>query len=142
MNLRGSDESRMLRRRERFEVLSAIFFEAGRRGHGWPERDARVLAARGGGDADAEQKAARRAVSARCGGRLEYRCSVWGAKLLPAEAEYCDSAAQARWNGCGDRSGRIFWIASQPCATRAFVQQESIGHCACGGIAGSDAFAF
>ena len=67
-----------------------------------PERDARVLAAGGGGDADAGQEAACRAVSARGGGRIEYRRAFWRAELLPVAAEYCDSAAKARWKRCGD----------------------------------------
>ena len=93
---RGSHEPRMLRRRERVEIFEEIFLEAGRRGHGGPERDARVLAARRGGDADAEQKTTRRAVSARRGGWFEYRGALWRAELLSDAAEHCDSAARAR----------------------------------------------
>src|SRR5580658_9969736 len=102
----------MLRRRSRTEVLAAVFFEAGRRGHGWPERDARVLAAGGGGYADAEQEAAGRAVSARRGGWFEYRGAFRRAQLLPDAAEHCDSAAQARRSRCGHRSRWIFRVTS------------------------------
>src|SRR5271167_132773 len=132
----------MLRRRNWVEIFAAVFFETGRRGYGWPERHARVLAACCGGDADAEQEAACRAVSARRGGRFEYCGSVWRAKLLPFAAEHCDSAAAAWRNGCRSRSGRIFWATSQPRATRALVPQKSVGHRACCGIARSNAFAF
>src|SRR5208282_3156291 len=142
MNLRGYDEPRMLRRRKRIEVFEAVFSKAGWRGHGWPERDARLLAAGGRCDADAEQEAACRALSARGGGRFERCGSFRRAKLLPAEAEHRDSPAEARRNRCGGRSGRIFWVASQPCAARAFVPPESAGYSARGGIAGSDALAF
>src|SRR6476661_1840929 len=131
----------MLRRCERVEVFAAIFFEAGRSGHGWPERYARIFAARGGRDADAEQEATRRAVSARRGGWLEYRSSFWRTELLPVAAEHSDSAAPAGRGRRSGRSGRIFRAASQPCATRAFVPQESVGRRSCGGIAGPDALA-
>src|SRR5271155_1124035 len=132
----------MLRRRSRTEVFSAVFFEARRRGHGWIERDARVLAARRGGDAYAGQETARRAVSARRRGWFEYCGAFRRTKLLPDAAEHCDSAAQARRNRCGDRSGRIFWAAPEPRATRAAVPQESVGHRARGGFARPDALAF
>src|ERR1700676_3356985 len=102
----------MLRRRQRIEVFAAVFSEAGRRGDGWLERDARVFAARRGGDADVEQKAARCAVSARGRGWIEHCGAVWRAKLLPVEAEHCDSAAKTWRDRCRDRSGRIFWAAS------------------------------
>src|SRR5579872_4803571 len=99
----------MLRRCSRAEIFAAVFFETGWRGHGWLERDACVFAARGGGDAVAGQEAAGRAVSARGGRWFEHRGAFWRAELLPAAAEHCDSAAEARRNRCGDRSGRIFW---------------------------------
>src|SRR5579859_8002916 len=111
----------MLRRRERVEVFAAIFFKARRRGHGGLERDARVLAARGGRHADAEQKATGRAVSARRGGWLEYRGSFRRAELLPLAAKHRNSAAASRRSGRSTRSGRIFRPASQPRSVGASV---------------------
>src|ERR1700676_289732 len=102
----------MLRRRSRIEVFAAVFFEAGRRGDGRLERDARVFAARRGGDADAEQEAARCAVSAGGRGWIGHWGAVWRGELLPVEAEHCDSAAETWRDGCRDRSGWIFWAAS------------------------------
>ena len=51
-------------------------------------------------------------------------------------------ATAARRDRCCDRSGRIFRTASEPGPARAAVSPESVGHCACGGIARSDAVAF
>src|ERR1700676_920527 len=102
----------MLRRRSRIEVFAAVFFEAGRGGDGRLERDARVFAARRGGDADVAPEAARCAVSAGCRGWIEHCAAVWRAELLPVEAEHCDSASKTWRDGCRDRSGWIFWAAS------------------------------
>ena len=53
----------MLRRSAWPEILAALFFEAGRRGPGGPERDACILATRGGRDADeGDLNVARKAV--------------------------------------------------------------------------------
>src|SRR5882762_5998444 len=131
----------MLRRRARFEILTALFFEAGRRGHGRPERDAGVFAARRGCYPDAKQKAARRAVSARRGRRLEYRRAFWRTKLLSHASDDRHSAAQA-WRpgfgvctckprleyGCGNRPGRLFRSASEPRAPGAALSQETTRH--------------
>src|SRR5580698_5081048 len=132
----------MLRRRQGIEIFAAVFFEAGRRGDGRPERDAGVFAAGGGGDASVRQEATRRAVSARRGGWIEHCGSVWRTELLPVAAEHRDSAAETRRSGCSYRSRWVFWAASEPCASRAFVPSESAGHRACGGISRSDAVAF
>src|SRR5713101_4966377 len=122
----------MLRGRARAEVFAAIFFEARGNRHGWAQRDAGVFAARGGGDADAEQEAACGAVSARGGGRTQHRRSFCGAELLSHAADDRDSAAAARRNGCGCRSRWILRIASEPSAARTAISQESVGYRACG----------
>src|SRR4029077_10036556 len=104
----------MLRGRKRVEVFAAVFSEAGRDCAGGDERDASVFAARGGGYRDAEQEAAGGAVSARCGGRVEHRSSLFGGKLLPVAADDCASAATARRGGCSDRFGWVLRVAPEP----------------------------
>src|SRR5579859_19051 len=131
----------MLRRRARAEILAEIFSEAGRRSDGGLECDAGVFAARRGGDTDAEQKAARGAVSARCGGWLKRRGAVRRAELLPHAPEHRDSETKARRRGCRDRSRRVFWAASEPGPARTAVPPEPVGDCACGGFTGSHALA-
>src|SRR6266481_4342610 len=125
----------MLRGSSRTEVFAAIFFEARRDCAGGYERDAHVFAAGGGGYGDAEQEATCGAVSARGGGRIEHHNSLLSAKLLPASADDCDSAATARRRGCGDRFGWIFRFASEFGAAGAAVSKGTVGDCACGGIA-------
>src|SRR6266436_1537667 len=132
----------MLRRRAWVEVFAAIFFEAGRRGDGRAERDAGVFAARGGGDSGGREETTCCFVPARCCGWIEYRGAVRRGELLPDAAVDCDSAAEERIAGCGGGPGWIFWITSKFGSTRAAFSQEPIGDCSCGGIAGSDAFAF
>src|SRR5467141_1244956 len=102
----------MLRGRKRIEVFAAVFSEAGWNRARGDERDAGVFAARRCGDRDAKQEAVGGAVPARCGRRLEHRISLLWAKLLPAAADDCDSAASERRGGCGDRLGWILRIAS------------------------------
>src|SRR6266571_85815 len=121
----------MLRRRARAQVLAPVFLETGRSGDGWPECDARVFAARRGRDAHAEQETVRRAFSAWRGGRIEYRGSLRRIELLPHASDHRDSTTKAWRRGCGDRPRRIFWLASEPRATRAALSQESARHCAC-----------
>jgi hypothetical protein len=66
----------MLRGRARVEVFTAVLFEARWGCAGGDERDASVFAAGGGCYRDAEQVAVSGAVSARSGGRVEYRSSL------------------------------------------------------------------
>ena len=104
---------------------------------------ARIFAARGGGDADAQQETIGGVVSARRGGWLEHRGALCRAELLPLAPDHRDSSTRPRRReSCGDRSGRILRIASQPRATGAAVSSQPAGHRACGGFAGSHAFAF
>src|SRR5215468_9165039 len=122
--LRGGHELRMLRRNPQSEILAAVFFEAGWRRDGGIERDARILAARDGGDPKRRKKAARRSISTWRGGWLEYRRAVWRAKLLPDAAFDCDSTAGKKFNRRRDRPRRIFWIASEPRAPGAALPQK------------------
>src|SRR5213594_933184 len=121
----------MLRRRARAQVFAPLLLETGRNGHGWPERDARVFAARRGRDTHAEQEAARGAFSAWRGGRSEYRGSLWRIELLPHASDHRDSTTKAWRRGCSDRPRRIFWLASEPRAARDSLSQESARRCAC-----------
>src|SRR5260370_11373223 len=132
----------MLRRSARAEVFAAVFFEAGRNRHGWAQRDAGVFAARGGGDADAEQEAVRGAVSAGRRGWTKHRSALCGAELLPHAADDRDSAAATWRNRCGCRSRRILRIASESGAARNAISKESDGYRARGGFSGSHALAF
>src|SRR5260370_42298190 len=104
----------MLRRRARAQVFAPLFLETGRSGDGWPERDARVFAARRGRDAHAEQEAARGALSARRGGRIEYRRALRRIELLPHASEHRASTAKARRPGLGVWScnPRVEWWSS------------------------------
>src|SRR5712691_9782036 len=91
----------MLRRRARAQFFAPLFLETGRSGDGWPECHARVFAARRGCDAHAEQEAARGAVSAWRGGRIEYRGALRRIELLPHASEHRDSATKAWRPGFG-----------------------------------------
>src|SRR5215813_5157996 len=97
--LRGGHELRMLRRNPQSEIVAAVFFEARGGRDGGIERDARILAARDGGDPKRRKKAARRSISTWRGGWLEYRRAVWRAKLLLHAAFDCDSAT-AQFRRC------------------------------------------
>src|SRR5882724_8294666 len=132
----------MLRRRAWVEVFAAVFFEAGRRGDGWIERDAGVFAGRGGCDSERRKEATCCFVSAWSGGWIEYCCAVRRAELLPDAAVDCDSAAEEWIAGCGGGPRWIFRIASEFGSAGAAFSQEPIGDCSCGGIARSDAFTF
>src|SRR5882762_9329228 len=132
----------MLRRRTRFELFAAVFFEAVWCGHGWVERDARVFAARGGRGADGREEAACCFVSARGSGWAEYCCAVWRARLLPHAADDCDSPAEERIARCGGGPRWIFWIAPEPCSAGAARSQKPIGDRSRGGFARPDTFAF
>src|SRR5260370_35202253 len=128
----------MLRGRAWAEVFAAIFFEAGRNRHGWAERDAGVFAARGGGDADAEQEAAGGAVSTRGGRRAEHRRSFCGAKLLPYAAADSDSAAATWRNRCGCRSRLILRISSEAGAGRNAISKQCDAERRRGGFPGAN----
>src|SRR5713226_1316923 len=124
----------MLRRSARAEIFAALFLETGRRGAGWHERNASVLAARRGRNTDAQQKTARGVVPKGCGGWVEYRGAVRRIQLLPHAADHCDSCAQTRRKRRDYRLGRIFRITPEPCAARAAVSQEPARDCTCGGV--------
>src|SRR5260370_9006470 len=117
----------MVRRSGRAEVLGGVFFEGGGNRHGWAQCDAGIFAARGGGDADAEQEAVRGAVSAGRRGWTKHRSALWGAELLPHAADDCDSATAAGRNRYSPRSRRIFRPAPQSGATRAAISPASFG---------------
>src|SRR5208282_1002710 len=132
----------MLRGRSEGAIFAALFFDAEWNWTGRIEHDAGIFAAGDRVVGRDGKEAAGGFVPARGGGWPEYRGAVCGTELLPDAAYNCGSTAEARWSGRGHRPGRIFWAAPGLGAACAALPKESLGDCACGGVAGPDAFAF